>query len=105
LILKVYFESSGGFTGMHNSTVIDTDLTNSEDAQQLKNLVMNSDFFDLPSESSRPKPGSADYIAYKITVETEGQSHTVRTNDISMTPKLSTLIRFLQSRSKIDRQF
>jgi hypothetical protein len=103
--LKVYFESSGGFTGMDNSTVIDTELTNSEDAQQLRKLVMNSNFFDLPSESSRPKPGSADYIAYKITVESEGQSHTVRTNDISMPPKLSTLIRFLQSKSKIDRHF
>lgn len=103
--MKVYFESSGGFAGMHTSTIIDTDLTSSEDAQQLKNLVMNSNFFDLRSESSRPKPGSADYTGYKITVESEGLSHTVRTNDISMPPKLSTLIRFLQSRSKIDRHF
>jgi hypothetical protein len=100
--LKVYFESSGGFAGMHTSSIIDTDLTSSDDAQQLRNLVMNSNFFNLPSESSRPKPGSADYNGYKITVESEGQSHTVTTNDISMPPKPSTLIRFLQSKSQIN---
>ena len=93
------------FAGIHTSAIIDTDLTSSEVAQRLRNLVMNSNFFDLPSESSRLRPGSADYIGYKITVESEGQSHTVRTNDISMPPKLSALIRFLQSRSKIDRHF
>jgi Emfourin len=76
---------------MLTSTIIDTDLTSSKGAQQLRNLVVNSDFFDLPSESPRPNPGSADYIGYEITVESEGQSHTIRTNDISMPSKVSTL--------------
>jgi hypothetical protein len=100
--MKVYFESSGGFAGMHTSATIDTDLANSEDTRQLRDLITSSNFFELPPESPRPKHGSADYIGYKITVESEGRSHTVSTNDISMSPRLSTLIRFLQSKSKIN---
>jgi hypothetical protein len=100
--MKVYFESSGGFAGLHTSIILDTDSINSEDAQQLRDLITNSNFFDLPSESSQPKPGSADYMRYKITVHSDEQIHTVKTNDTTMPSKLSPLIKFLQSRAKIN---
>jgi hypothetical protein len=104
--MKVRFESSGGFAGMHTSAMIDTDdhLANSEDAKRLQELVRDSNFFDIPSESPRPKPGSADYTAYKITVESEERSHTVRANDTTMPSKMWPLIRFLQSKAKINNR-
>jgi hypothetical protein len=102
--MKVYFESSGGLAGMHTSAVIDTDLGDSKDEKKIRDLITNSDFFNLPSESPRSKPGSADYLGYKITVESEGLSHTVRTNDTRLPPKLFPLITFLQSKAKIGRQ-
>jgi hypothetical protein len=100
--MKVYFESSGGLAGMYRSATIDTDSGNSEDEKKLRDLITDSDFFNLPSES-RPKPGSADYLGYKITVESEGLSHTVRTNDTTLPPRLFPLISFLQSKAKIGR--
>ena len=102
--MKISFESSGGFAGMHTSVALDTDSVSSEEAQQLNDLIINSNFFDLPSESPKPKPGSADYIGYSITVDSEGRKHTVRTNDTTMPSNLSPLVRFLQSKAKINRQ-
>ncbi|HEY7079802.1 MAG TPA: protealysin inhibitor emfourin [Nitrososphaeraceae archaeon] len=102
--MKIRFESSGGFAGMYSSATIDTTLTNSQDAEKLEKLVRNSKFFELPSESSPFKSGSADYIRYKITVESEDKSHTVLTDDTRISPTLSPLIGFLRSRAKISQQ-
>jgi|SRR5215472_12042427 hypothetical protein len=101
--MRVYFESSGGLAGMYRSATIDTDSGNPEDEIKLRDLITDSDFFNLPSESPRPKPGSADYLHYKITVESEGLSHTVSTNDTTLPPRLFPLISFLQSKAKIGR--
>ena len=105
LDMRIHFESSGGFAGMHSSVMLDTDSISLEDAQQLRDLITNSNFFDLPSESPRPRVGSADYLRYKITVDSSGQSHTVKTNDIAMPSKLSPLIKFLQSKAKVSQYF
>ena len=102
--MKISFQASGGFAGMRSSASLDTDSMSSEEAQLLKELVTNSNFFDLQSESAKPKPGSADYIGYSITIDSEGHTHTVKTNDITMPSKLSPLVRFLQSKAKINRK-
>jgi len=105
--MKVFFQTSGGFAGIPSSATLDTDnkdTMSSEEAQQLKELIINSNFFDLQSESAKPKPGSADYIGYSITIDSEGRKHTVKANDITMPSKLYPLVRFLQSKAKINRK-
>jgi hypothetical protein len=49
--MRIHFESNGGFAGMHSSIILDTDSFSLEDAQQPRDLITNSNFFDLPSES------------------------------------------------------
>lgn len=102
--MKISFQSSGGFAGMHTSVAFDTDSMSSGEAQQLKDLITNSNFFELPPELPKPKRGSADYMGYSITVDSEGRKHTVITNDITMPSKLTPLVRFLQSKTKINRK-
>jgi hypothetical protein len=90
--MKVYLQSSGGFMGIDDSVSLDTE------AKKVRELVDNANFFALSPESEKPKPGSADYIRYKITVEDGEHKHTVRTNDITKPAKLGHLITFLKSK-------
>ena len=98
--MKVYFESSGGFMGTRTSVIVDTDSIPPDEAGQLRDLVNNSNFFDLPSKSPPPPKGAADYFLYKITIQIgEKKSHTIQTNDITMPPELVPLIDFLQGKA------
>jgi hypothetical protein len=75
LDMRIHFESSGGFAGMHSSIILDTDSISLEGAQQPRGLITNSNFFYLPSESPQRKVGSADYLRYKITADSNGESY------------------------------
>ncbi len=96
--MKIYLQTSGGFTGISNSISLDTETMNPEEVKTVRDLVENANFFSLPAESENPKPGSADYIRYKITVEDGDHKYTVRTNDITKPTKLGYLITFLRSK-------
>jgi hypothetical protein len=98
--MNIYFQSSGGLAGINSSIVLDTNSMSSGDAMRIQELINDSNFFSLPSESPPPKTGAADYISYKITVETDERKHTVRTNDILMPPQLEHLISFLQEKAQ-----
>jgi len=98
--MNIYFQSSGGFAGINSRIELDTSSMSSNDAMRIQELINNSNFFSLPSESPPPKAGAADYISYKITVETDERKHTVRTNDIVMPPQLEPLISFLQEKAE-----
>ncbi len=99
--MNIYFQSSGGFAGINSRIELDTSSMSSNDAMRIQELINNSNFFSLPSESPPPKAGAADYISYKITVETDERKHTVRTNDIAMPPQLEPLISFLQEKASL----
>jgi hypothetical protein len=91
----ISFETSGGLAGTRGSIVLDTSSMSDDEGKQIRDLVKNSNFFDFASESTPPKPGSADYINYKITVKIDEKEHTIRTNDVSMPSQLEPLIDFL----------
>jgi hypothetical protein len=62
-------------------------------------MIDSSKFFDLPSSTTQPNSGSADYFRYKITLESpSGNKHTVETTDITMPSELSPFIGYLRSR-------
>jgi hypothetical protein len=96
--MKVYLERSGGFAGMVTSTTLDTQTLPSNEAHEIQNLIENSHFFELPSQSpqsSKTKKGAADYFTYKITVQEDKREHSVQLNDINMQPTIKPLIDFL----------
>lgn len=97
--MKISFETSGGLAGIPNSIVLETSSMSDDEGKMISDLVKSSNFFDFPSESIPPKPGSADYINYKITVKTDEKEHTIRTNDVSMPSQLKPLIDFLYQKS------
>jgi hypothetical protein len=94
--LKIYFERSGGFTGIPVSMTIDTAFLPYKDAQKIQNLVEDSHFFELsPVPNKTTKGGAADYFQYQITIENGTRKHTVKSDDISIDSKLKPLVGLL----------
>jgi hypothetical protein len=98
--MKIYFEQSGGLAGIANNNIsIDSDSLDPEEASELQRLVDNSNFFDLPSEPTAPLRG-ADYLEYKITIETnDNKKHSIKTTDLTLPPNVAPLIRYLRRKA------
>jgi hypothetical protein len=97
--MKVYFEQRGGLAGIDNSILIDSDSLDPQEASELQRVVDNSNFFNLSSDPAAPLRG-ADYLEYKITIETDdNKKHSIKTTDLSMSPNVATLIRYLRQKA------
>jgi hypothetical protein len=97
--MKIHFERSGGFAGISTSVTVDSNSVSFEEQNIVKNMVDTARFFELPSETPLPKRG-ADYFKYKIRVETEEKSHTIKTNDMTMPSELRPLVNYLEKKTK-----
>jgi hypothetical protein len=94
--MKIHFERSGGFTGIPVSMIIDTVSLPSKEARIIQNLVEDSHFFELPPTPNKTsRTGAADYFQYQITIENGTRKHTVKSDDISIDPKLKLLVNLL----------
>jgi hypothetical protein len=97
--MKIYFEESGGLAGIDNSISINSDSLDPQEASELQRLVDNANFFDLPSEPAAPLRG-ADYLEYKITIETnDNKKHSIRITDLTIPPNTGPLIRYLRRKA------
>ena len=92
--MRVEFKRSGGFTGMHINTTIDTETLSSEQAKELESLIVAASFFELPAKTNIP-PKNADRFIYRISIESEGKKHTVETDDEIAPDSLRPLLRRL----------
>jgi hypothetical protein len=97
--MKIYFEQSGGLAGIDNSITINSDSLDHQEASELQSIVDNANFFDLPSESTAQIRG-ADYLEYKITIETnDNKKHSIKTTDLTVQPNVAPLIRYLRRKA------
>jgi len=97
--MKIYFEESGGLAGIAYDISIDSNLLDPQEASRLQRLVDNSNFFNLPSEPAAPLRG-ADYLEYKITIETsDNKKHSIKTTDLTLPPNVGPLIRYLRRKA------
>jgi hypothetical protein len=78
--MRIKFERTGGFAGMKIQAAFDVDELPPEQADPLKTLLDQAEFFSLPSQFSS-RPGVADQFEYDISVEADGKEHRVRTSD------------------------
>jgi len=100
--MQIQFERSGGFAGMRFAATIDTDSLSAEQAEELRKLVNEAQFFELPGSLTSPSP-AADQFQYKLTVEDEGRRHTVETTDGAAPGSLRPLLRRLTVLSRTSR--
>jgi hypothetical protein len=97
--MKIYFEQSGGLAGIANNISIDSNSLDPQEASELQHLIDNANFFDLPSEPIAQLRG-ADYLEYKITIETEdNKKHSIKTTDLTVPASVAPLIRYLRRKA------
>jgi hypothetical protein len=102
--MRIHFERSGGLAGINDRIELDTTSMPTDEVNRLQQLVDSSNFFNLPSKSPSPKPGSADYFYYKIKIQADGREHEIRTNDITIPEELEPLLDFLQNKIQSEKK-
>ncbi len=91
--MQIYFERTGGYANIPVSTAVNTADLTVEEAENLEHMVDDTHFFELPEHL---KNGiGADHMAYKLTVVTEEQQHTVQMTDASAPDDMRPLLRSL----------
>lgn len=92
--MQIYFERTGGFTGMVTQATIDTDELPPEEVLTLTELIREADFFALPHIMTATS-GGADQFQYVVTVEAGEQQHTIQVGDRSAPDSLVPLLQHL----------
>jgi hypothetical protein len=92
--MRIQFERTGGFAGMRFTATIDTDSLSSEEAQKLREMIEEANYFNLPSVIRSQSTG-ADSFQYKVTIEHEGRQHTVEAGEGGVSSELRALFRRL----------
>lgn len=96
--MRVYFERSGGFTGLRLKTAVDTADLPAEDAQEWEKCLAEAEFFNSPS---RPQPeAAADSFTYKLTVVTGEQEHTAAWSEENTPEQLRPMLRKLTAMAR-----
>lgn len=92
--MQIQFERTGGFAGMRLAAMINAESLSQEEARRLRELVDAAGFFELPTELTG-LPRGTDRFLYTLTVEVEGQRHTVHTSEAAAPAALRSLINWL----------
>ena len=100
--MRIIFERSGGIMGLKSNLTIDLDELPVDQAETLRRLLDEANFFTLPENPpTRPNP---DGFQYTLTVETETAKHTIRTNDTTAPDELRPLLQELSQRARLQRK-
>jgi len=92
--MKISVKQTGGFAGISMVANVDSTTLPPLEAEKLQKIVQNSNFFQLPSRLPSQDRNAADYLNYKITVETEDKKNTVEASENSLSSDLRNLVDF-----------
>ncbi len=92
--MRIYFERTGGVAGMRLTATVNTDTLPPEEARDLRKMVDDARFFELPAKIATPARG-ADQFHYRLTVEVDARRHTVEMGEAAAPVTLRPLLRQL----------
>jgi len=92
--LKISFEQTGGIAGLRFATTVDTAGLSPEDAQKLRRMVDEADFFNLPAHIVSPRP-QPDRFQYKLKVQGDNRQHSVTVSEEALPGGLAPLVKWL----------
>ena len=93
--MRIEYERSGGFAGMHFTTTVETAALPHAEAVKWHELVEQAKFFELPAMIPAPTPG-IDRFVYKLLIDDRGLQHTVEVGEAALPESLRPLIEQLQ---------
>jgi hypothetical protein len=100
--LRITFERSGGFAGITISTTVNTDDLSISEADELRRLIEEADFFNQPAVIAPHEP-HPDRFQYEVTVQDDGRLHTIMVSEEVMPENLRPLIRWLSEAARKGR--
>jgi len=89
--MKIQVDRSGGFAGIRQQAVIDTDQLDPKERQELQGLLESSDFFN-PSLGPVSAQAAPDRFHYSITVEDGPRRRTVELDEGSVPEQWQALV-------------
>ena len=97
--MRISFERSGGFAGITMKTAVDEKDLTPDEAQKLRQLVEETDFFNSPGKitSRSPQP---DRFQYELKLEEKGRQNTVTVSEEVLPEKLKPLIQWLMEKAR-----
>ncbi|MGB7573906.1 MAG: protealysin inhibitor emfourin [Thermodesulfobacteriota bacterium] len=97
--MRISFERSGGFAGIIMKTAVDEKDLAPGEAQKLRQLVEEADFFNSPGKitSRSPQP---DRFQYELRLEEKGRQHAVTVSEEVMPAKLKPLVQWLMGKAR-----
>ena len=93
--MRINFERSGGFAGITNSYVVNSDKLSLDEQKHLQELLNNVK--NKKTEILHVTNRERDCFQYKILVE-DGEKFTILTDELTMDSKLRLLIGFLETK-------
>ncbi len=101
--MRISFERSGGFAGITMKTAVDEKDLAPDEAQKLRKLVEEADFFNSPGKitSRSPQP---DRFQYELKLEENDRQHTVTMSEEAMPARLKPLVNWLMEKSRQTRK-
>ena len=104
--MQIEFSVSGGVAhlpGLQKPVVIDAARLTGEERDELNRLIGAAHFFDLPATIGVPAKGAADYQHNVVTIDDNGQRHTVKILAPSEDAALRELVQAIQKHAKAVR--
>ena len=95
----IWFERSGGFTGISTSVEIDSKPLSIEEVDELKKLIEQSGFFDFNKNDTIPAE-LPDQFQYKITIEFESEKRTHQFSESAVPDNFRPLINYLTRKAR-----
>ena len=100
--MKVLFKTEGGFgyfPGLNKPMELDSEALPEEEAEHLKQLLNENDFFNLPNQELETVRG-ADMKTYLIQVKEEAIEHWVQVSENNMEPRMQKLVNYLNNKRR-----
>ena len=101
--MRISFERSGGFAGITMKTAVDEKDLAPDEAQKLRQLVEEADFFNSPGKIVSPSP-QPDRFQYELRLEEKGRQHAVTVSEEVMPAKLKPLVNWLVEKARQTRK-
>ena len=99
----IWFERSGGFTGISTSVEIDSQLLSPDESKELKQLIDQSDFFKL-GKNDTIQVSMPDQFQYTITIEQQGEKRTVEFSDSTVPDDMRPLLNYLSQKARTKKK-
>jgi hypothetical protein len=101
--LKVHFQQTPGVGDFKTHPAVDLDdkHLSTEEAEQLRKMIEDANFFDLKSTPPRSPVPPDDMVGYDLAVELDGLAHDIWVEDADVGKSLRPLIDALKARSRL----